>query len=86
MNTLYLQSSKSPWNTLGISNQIKRVFLMWIKMFNIGIRRKLGFQLTLFPSPASNHSMMQHFGDILNTFAHLNIAQGSGGAIFPKEA
>ena len=33
-----LQYSKKVlnWNTLGISNQIKRVFLMWIKMFNIG--------------------------------------------------
>ena len=27
---------KSPWNTLGISNQIKHVSLMWINMFNIG--------------------------------------------------
>ena len=27
---------KSPWNILSISNQIKCIFLMWIKVFNIG--------------------------------------------------
>ena len=43
--TSFLQTTileKNPWNTLGIFNQIKHVFLMWIKMFNIGYQKKAG--------------------------------------------
>ena len=76
---------RSPWNTLGISNEIKHVFLMWIKMFNIGYKKKTGTSTKLFPSPPPpHHSMLRHFGDMLNTFAHLNTARGNEGAIFPK--
>ena len=74
---------KSPWNTLGIFNSIKRVFLMLTKLFNIGYKKKAGPSTNAFPFPAPHHSMLQHFGDTLNAFARFNIARGSGGIHFP---
>ena len=45
------------------------------------------FKTKAFPFPRPHHSVLQHFGDTLNTFAPLNIAQGGWGKPFsPKDA
>ena len=41
------------------------------------------FKTNAYPFTCPHHSMLRHFGDMLNTFARLNIARGVGEAIFP---
>ena len=79
------QISKKVLGTLKacIFNQIKSVCLTWIKMLNIGYKKEAGPSTNAFPVPRHHHSILRHFGDMLNTFARLNIARGSGGSHFP---
>ena len=74
---------KSPWNTLGIFNKIKRVFLMWIKMINSGYWKKGGASTNAFTFPAPHHSMLRHSGDTLYTFAFFQHCTGEWGIDFP---